>query len=256
MKLKKSSICIIGLLLLAVTVAVGIYAYHYTRINGYGKVFYSNGDSKIEKDVKLFVGTRRMAGQMGTDSIYPYYYDKVKGLELAGEAEIKAIKFAEKDIIKKNAFYKEAVSKGYKVSDGELKILVKKKIAAIKKSKDYPKIKDAYERAGTTIEKEYDKNQRYNRIYFTIEKWDEDNKKHLEEVHQSTPEDTSANLSQEREHYEKLILKKFKSSRDFVILKRALKYCRASFKKYGSNVEGAKHYAKRMNVYSELSYLN
>lgn len=256
MKLKKSSVCIIGVLLLIIAIAISIYAYHYTKINGYGKVFYSNDDSKIEKTVKLFVGSRQMASSMGGDSIYPYYYNKIKALEIDGEAEIKAIKLAEKDIIKKNAFYKEAIQKGYKVSDAELKVLVKKKIGEIKKSKDYGKIKEAYEKAGTRIEKEFEKNQRYNRIYFTIEKWDKDNQKLLKEAHESTPEDTSANLSQEKEHYERVVLKKFKASRDFVVLKRALKYCRASFKKYGSNVNGAKHYEKRMNVYSDLSYWN
>ncbi|MDY2960247.1 MAG: hypothetical protein SOR72_05550 [Hornefia sp.] len=254
MKLKKSSIFIIAILLLTAAVAVGIYAYHYTKVNGFGKVFYDENDSKIEKEVKLFVGAREMARQMGYDSIYPYYYNKVKGLEIDGEVEIKAIKLAEKDIIKKNAFYKEAVINGYKVSDSELKILVRNEIAKIKKSKNYGEIRAAYEKAGTTIEKEFNKNQRYNIIHFTIEKWDKDNQKRFKEAHESTPEDTGVNVSQKKEHYEKLVMKKFKSSRDFVVLSRALKYCRAGFKKYGSNVTGAKHYAKRMNVYPDLSY--
>ena len=252
--LKKRTIFLMAIVAAGIVTAGCIAIYRYHKINGYGKSFYSDGDSKIEKEIKLFIGSRNLAEKLGYYSMYPYYYQKVKSMEIEGETEIKAIKLSEKDIIEKNALYKEAVSKGYKVSDSELKTLTEKKIEELKKLRKYDKIKACYEAENTTLEREFKRNRRYNRIYFTLEKWYNSKNEGMNEARMSIPQEFRSNLSQQRNTLEEKIISRFKSTRDYVKLKRALKYCRASFKKYGSNAYGARHYAKRMNVYKELSY--
>ena len=153
--LKKRTVFLIAVLSAGIIAAGGIAVYRYHKVNGYGKSFYSESDSKLEKEIKLFIGSRDLAKEMGYYSIYPYYYQKVKSMEIEGEAEIKAIKLSEKDIIDKNALYKQAVSEGYRVSDTQLKTLTANKIEQIKKLKNYPKIKACYEAEDTTLEKQF-----------------------------------------------------------------------------------------------------
>ena len=97
--LKKRTIFLMAIVAAGIVTAGCIAIYRYHKINGYGKSFYSDGDSKIEKEIKLFIGSRNLAEKLGYYSMYPYYYQKVKSMEIEGETEIKAIKLSEKDII-------------------------------------------------------------------------------------------------------------------------------------------------------------
>ena len=172
---KKYVLAAILFILIAMTVVVIVHQSHVKRNKTaeYGGQLYSAGDSKEEKLVKLWIGTRKMQDTLGGDNIYADYYKQVKTIEIDRSDEAAAIKSTERDIFNKYARYRAAKKAGISVSEKELKEHVKDVLKDMRRSDDYRRIDNLYRKQGTTFEKEYMANRRWNLYDATSKKLSE-----------------------------------------------------------------------------------
>lgn len=236
--LKKYVFGAILFVLIAMTVVAMLHQSHIkqNKTAEYGGQLYSAGDSKEGKLVKLWIGTRKMQDTLGGNNIYADYYKQVKTIEIDRPDEAAAIKSTERDILKKYARYRAAEKAGISVSEKELKEHVKNVLKDMRSSDDYRRIDNLYRRQGTTFEKEYIANRRWN-LY------DATSKKLSECIVQGDPKCSKGNLSDlDTAKGQDKLVSDYRRTKEGVALEKALRSCEEALKKYGSNAKAVKKY--------------
>lgn len=205
-----------------------------------GGDFYAENDSRLIKDAKLDVGTRKMSEKLGADNIYPRYYKAVKEYELAGASESEARKQTSDSIIRQEALLQYAAEHHLTVSEKMLKKRMNDELKDMKTADNYGEYVKAYKCAGSSFEKEYLKNTALDYVIYT-----DDN------VYRSFIKN---HTEKEWTTFQHNVIKTYCRSQDYRTLSRALEVCKIDMMKYGTNTEGLKQDADVLNVYDCLSY--
>ena len=243
---KKYVLVAILFVLIATTVVAIVHQNHVQRNKTaeYGGQLYSAGDSKEEKLVKLWIGTRKMQDTLGGDNIYADYYKQVKTIEIDRPDEAAAIKSTQRDIFKKYARYRYAEKAGISVSEKELKEHVKNVLKDMRCSDDYRRIDNLYRKQGTTFEKEYIANRRWN-IY------DATSKKLSECIVRGNLKCPKGNLSDlDTAKGQDKLVSDYRRTKEGIALEKAMRDCEEALKKYGSNAKAVKKYYGSEFVFS------
>lgn len=226
----KRNITIISVVVLAIAVLIiGLLIKQKSGAADY-KDYYSANDTKETKIVKLWIGTRKMQDALGEKSLYPEYYRQVKTMEINGAKKEEILKKTEQDIIERYALYHNAKNKGFYASDKEVRRHVDFVISEMKKSDDYSKIEVIYEKEGTTFEKEYRANIRWNRFDATIKKWE----KYF--IKKASKNGAAASIEKKRRG----IVAAYKKTDEYEALDKTLKECKKVLNRYGGNYEEIK----------------
>lgn len=227
----------IFIIIVLLVVVVGLYIIRKKDSTGNGN-YYDESNSKNVKIVKLWIGVNDMRDKLGELNIYPDYYLQVKTGEIIGKTKKQSIKETENAIIEKEALYRNALSKGSRLSKKEVNRGLKKMLKEMKLDKDN-KLKRIYKSQNTTLEKEFKRNKRWYIYDMTLRKWEDNFLLNA---------DKNKLKSETRK-----VIKAFKKTAKYKKIKKAFNFCREALSKYGNDVIKIKQvYGNKLNVYLRI----